>query len=369
MTGIFHCIYTPHLFHSSINGHLGCFHVLATVNSASLNTEVHVSFWIIVSFRYMPRSGIVGSYGNSVLSVLKNLHTFFHTMWWYLIVVLACISLIISDAEHLFTCLLAIYMFSFEKCPFRLLIIFFFVLFCLFVLLLSCMSCLYILKIKSSLFIPFANIFSWSIGCLFMLFMISFCCAKRIVRPHLFIFAFISIALACRTEKTLMPFMSKNILAMLFSRNFMVQCLLFNSLSHFKFIFVYGVRMCSNFIDLHVVQLSNHHLMKRLFPIVHSCFLCQRLIDFRCVGLFLSSLYSVPLTHCLCLCQYHIVLITVAYCCPLSERVMPPALFFFLRIALAILGLLWFHKEQGNLAYYSHGVAKSWTQLSNLTTT
>ena len=46
----------------------------------------------------------------------------------------------------------------------------------------------------------------------------------------------------------------------------MVSCLIFKSLSHIKFIFVYGVRVCSIFTDLHVaVQLSQHHLLKRLF--------------------------------------------------------------------------------------------------------
>ena len=49
---------------------------------------------------------------------------------------------------------------------------------------------------------------------------------------------------------------------------------MFMSLSHFEFI-VYGVRVCSTFIDLHVaVQLSQHHLLKRLFPVEYSCLLC-----------------------------------------------------------------------------------------------
>ena len=63
-----------------------------------------------------------------------------------------------------------------------------------------------------------------------------------------------------------------------------------------------------------------------------------------CVGLSLGFLScSIDLHFCFC-CQYHTVLITVAlqYCLK-SGRVMPPALFFFLGIALAILGLLWFH--------------------------
>ena len=59
------------------------------------------------------------------------------------------------------------------------------------------MSCLYILEIKPLLVILFANIFSQSIGCLFVLFMVSFAVQKLLClfRPHLFIFAFISVAL------------------------------------------------------------------------------------------------------------------------------------------------------------------------------
>ena len=72
-----------------------------------------------------------------------------------------------------------------------------FCLFCLLLLLLNCRSCLYILEIKPLLVASFANIFSQSVGCVFVLFMFSFAVQKllSLIRSHLFNFTFISIAL------------------------------------------------------------------------------------------------------------------------------------------------------------------------------
>ena len=61
-------MYIPLFIHSSVDGHLGCIYVLAIVNSAAMNIGIHVSFSILVSSGYMPRSGVARSYGGFIPS-------------------------------------------------------------------------------------------------------------------------------------------------------------------------------------------------------------------------------------------------------------------------------------------------------------
>ena len=61
-------MYHSFLICSSVDGHLGCFHVLAIVKSAAMNTGVHVSFSVLLSSGYVSRSGTAGSYGGFIPS-------------------------------------------------------------------------------------------------------------------------------------------------------------------------------------------------------------------------------------------------------------------------------------------------------------
>ena len=144
-----------HIFciHSSIEEHLDSFQLLAIINKAAMSIVEHASFlYVRASFRYMLRSGIAGSSGNTMSNFLRNHQTYFQSsctsfqsyqQWrsvplcphpyqhllspeflilailtgvmWNLKVVLICISLMTKDIEHFFRCFLAIWYSSVEN--------------------------------------------------------------------------------------------------------------------------------------------------------------------------------------------------------------------------------------------------------------
>ena len=126
---------------------------------------------------------------------------FLTSVRWYLFVVSIFISLIISDVEIFSRVCWPFVFLLWSNVYLGLLPIFYWV---VFVLILSCMSCLYILEINPLSASSFANIFSHSEGCLFILFLVSFAVQKllSLIRSHLFIFVFIFITLGGGSKRS-----------------------------------------------------------------------------------------------------------------------------------------------------------------------
>ena len=122
------------------------------------------------------------------------------------------------------------------------------------------MSSLYILEIRPLSEVSLANMFCHMVGSHFILMLFSLAMQKlfNLMRSHLFILSFMSLALGDISVKMLLRGISEVFLPMFSSRTFMVSRLIFKAFIHLEFIFVYGVSWWSSYIFLHVaIQIKN----------------------------------------------------------------------------------------------------------------
>ena len=158
--------------------------------------------------------------------------------------------------------------------------------------------------------------FSHPVGSLFISMLFSLAMQKLFIlmRSHLFILSFRSLALGDVSVRMLLSGMSEIFLPMFSSRTFMVLWLIFNYFIHLEFIFVYGVSWWSSFIFSHVaVRISQHHSLKELFLLHFMLLPPLSNVNSPKSLRFISGLSVLfHWSMCLFLCQYQAVLITVA---------------------------------------------------------